>query len=84
MPKSKIWEFLPGFFLRHFLKDQKLGSYGKIRKIYSSVWEKWAKKSKFDQNRPKIENKNFPADMFFAVFLKDQQIGSYGKNQENL
>ena len=55
----------------------------KIRKIYGSVWEKWAKKSILAKNGQKIENENFPAE-FFSPFLKDQKIGSYGKNQENL
>ena len=45
----------------------------KIRKIYNSVWEKWAKKSIFDQKRPnfgqKIENGNFPGE-FFSPFFK--------------
>ena len=35
----------------------------KFREIYSSAWEKWAKKSIFGQQRPnfgqKIENENF-------------------------
>ena len=62
----------------------------KIRKIYGSAWEKWAKKSIFGQNGQilakngqKIENNNFSRN-FFRHFLKDQKIGSYGKNQENL
>ena len=45
----------------------------KIRKIYSSVWEKWAKKRIFGQKRPnfgqKIENENFHAE-FFSPFFK--------------
>ena len=63
----------------------------KIRKIYSSVWEKWAKKSifgkkrpNFDQKRPKNRKQEFSRGNFFHHFLKNQQIGSYGKDQENL
>ena len=68
----------------------------KIRKIYSSVWEKWAKKSifcqkrqnfvrkrqNFVQKRPKNRKREFSRGNSFRRFLKDQKIGSYGKNQE--
>ena len=44
----------------------------KFRKIYSSVWEKQAKKSIFGQilakNVRKIENENFPANFFSSLF----------------
>ena len=61
----------------------------KIRKIYSSVWEKWAKKSIFDQKRlnfgqkqPKNKKQEISRGIFFRHFLKDQKIGLDGKNQE--
>ena len=63
----------------------------KIRKISSSVWEIWAKKSifgqkqpNFGQKQPKNRKREFSRGFFFRHFLKDQKIGSYGKNQENL
>ena len=63
----------------------------KIRKIYSSVWEKWAKKSivgqkrpNFGQKRPKNRKRELSPGNFFRHFLKDQKIGSYGKNREKL
>jgi len=48
----------------------------KIREIYSSVWEKWAKNSIFGQNDQilaqngqKVENENFCPE-FFSPFFK--------------
>ena len=41
----------------------------KIRKIYSSVWEKWAKKIIFGQKRPKSKMRIFPRN-FFSLFFK--------------
>ena len=45
----------------------------KIRKIYSSVWEKWAKKGIFGQKRPKNQKLEFSSGIFFHHFLKDQK-----------
>ena len=56
----------------------------KIRKIDSSVWEKWAKKSIFGQKTAKKSKSKKNFGKYFFHFLKDQEISSYGKNQENL
>ena len=49
----------------------------KIKKIYSSVWEKWAKNSifgqkrtHFGQKREKIKTQEFPAGIYFLTFFK--------------
>ena len=54
--------FRPEFFFRHFLKDQTNSSkrivpMAKIRKNYSSVWEKLVKKSIFGQKQPNFGQK---------------------------
>ena len=85
--KSKT-RILPQKNFAIFYKTKKQVPMAKIRKIYSSVWEKWAEKSIFGQKRPNVGQK-LPKNRkrefsLFRHFLKDQKIGSYGKNQENL
>ena len=76
--------FTAEIFFAIFLKTKKLVPMAKIRKNYSSVWEKWAKNSIFGQKWPKNRKREFSRGNVFRHFLKDQKIGSYGKTQENL
>ena len=49
----------------------------KIRKIYSSVWEKWAKKSIFGQKRPNL------AKILKTIILPQKLFSSFFKRPKN-
>ena len=85
--KSKT-RILPGIFFRHFLKDQKISSYGKNQKKRKKGLEEMGQKEHFLPKMakfwPKSRKREFSPGIFFRNFWKDQKISSYSKNQKKL